>query len=886
MTEQPPTQVTIDEALVRASLAHQYQGVPGLLSICSDADGWAGRRFTTDEAGIAAAVQYAIQLDRRKAKGIYAQVTTLRERPKEGRGGKDLAHGLTFLWADGDFGNVGHKPGPDEMSHPEDADHVREIVASSGLPEPSGWVLSGGGFNPMWMLDQAHVITDDDRARIEGMTSGLQAILGAAAYGHGCTWDTEIGNLDRLMRVPGTVNRKAGQARATGSVPGSAAPVPLGLMFERVAALEPGARAALEKAAAEKRARQDVRTGRPAVPPPRARAVSNGGSSVFDILAANLTFRDILEPAGWTYRGTSGGRDKWLRPASSEGSAESDYSLICDDHVAVNWSERSGLPVGQQPSGRKLTVPTLWAHLHYSGNEPEAARDVLRAAYDQPCASPARGLSTQILLQVKQRCRPPRQEPRDVVPPLLEDSWDALEEPEPEHGRPDQDPGQPQALPGLLPETFWSARPELRQIRQAAHSRNRSGDVAFYSTLTRLSALVPHHIRADTGVADFVSLNLFVALVGPSGSGKSTGVRVSKRLLVAPPTMDFRDGLPIGSGEGMAEVFMGTIEEETGEIHKGGPKKGDPVTATVRAQVRHNAFFYIDEGASLTRLMKERTGSTLGETLRSAAVGQTLGQTNASKDNSRYIPGGSYSMGLLVGFQPETAAPLFDDTAEGTPQRFLWGVVTDPSIPDEPVDWPGELLDWRAALDIRSETLITFDKTITTELRRVDLANARGEKPSEDVGPLDSHAPVMKIKVASLLAILAGRLHVTVEDWALAETVWLASCAARNWVIAYSERQRKAEAEKRTQARITEEVRLDHAKLLADDARTDKAVDRLATRLALLVHEAGPASRSALRTKVAGRDKKHVADALNLAALRGWLDEADGKLTPGRSRPS
>ncbi|MER5892307.1 YfjI family protein [Streptomyces sp. NPDC001876] len=432
MTDQPPTPVTIDEALVRASLTHQYQGVPGLLSICSDADGWAGRRFTTDEAGIADAVQYVIQLDTRQPKGIYAQVTTLRERPEKGRGGKDLAHGLTFLWADGDFGNVGHKPGPDEMPHPDDADHVREIVASSQLPEPSGWVLSGGGFNPMWMLDQAHVITDEDRARVEGMTAGVQTILGAAAYGHGCTWDTQVGNLDRLMRVPGTVNRKGGQARPTGSVAGSATPVPLSLMFERVTELEPAARAALEKAAAEKRARQDARTGRPAVPPPRARTVSTGGSSVFDILAANLTFRDILEPAGWTYRGTSGGRDKWLRPAGSEGSAESDHSLVCDDHVAVNWSERAGLPTGSQPSGRKLTVPTLWAHLHYGGNESEAARDVLRAAHDQPCASPARALPPQILLQVKQKCRPPRADPQAAAVPQHDYDWDALVEPESE----------------------------------------------------------------------------------------------------------------------------------------------------------------------------------------------------------------------------------------------------------------------------------------------------------------------------------------------------------------------------------------------------------------------------------------------------------------------
>jgi hypothetical protein len=440
---------------------------------------------------------------------------------------------------------------------------------------------------------------------------------------------------------------------------------------------------------------------------------------------------------------------------------------------------------------------------------------------------------------------------------------------------------------GLLPEEFWAARPELQHIRQAGHSRNRSGDVAFYATLARLSGMVPHVVRADTGIADLVSLNLFAALVGPSGSGKSTGAAVARRLLTPPVLMDFRDGLPIGSGEGLAEVYMGSTEEPTGEIYKGGPKKGDPVMTTIRAQVRHNAFFYIDEGATLTRLMKERSGSTLGEVLRSAAVGQALGQTNASKDNSRYIPGGSYSMGLLVGFQPETAAPLFEDTAEGTPQRFLWGTVTDPSIPDEPCDWPGELVAWQQPLNVRTETLITFDREITSELRRIDLANARGENTEQTVSALDSHAPVMKIKVGSLLAILAGRLHVTVDDWQLAELVWAASCITRDNVVAYSVRQRREEQEKRTQARIGEELQLEQAKELAGEARADKAVDRIATRVALLVHdEGGETTRKTVRNKFAGRDKKHMVDAINLAILRGWITDSEGGLAPGRSRPS
>lgn len=895
--------LTADEQLVATSLAYHYQGIPGLLSICSDADRWAGRRFSTDPAGIAAAVQYVMHLDRQRPKGIYAQVTTLREQPEKGRGGKDLAHAVTLLWADGDFGSAGHKPGLDDMPHPIDAQHVREIVEAAGLPAPSGWWLSGGGCNPVWQLDQPRIIGDaDDRAAVEQLTMGVQAILGASAYGHGCGWDTQVGNLDRLMRIPGTVNRKGDQERPTSSLPGTGVPIALDAMVEAVARLEPDARRILEKAAQEKRARHDERTGRPPapVPPPRAARPfpsHTGGTGAFDVLASQLTFREVLEPAGWTYRGTAGdGRDKWLRPAGAEGSPDSDYSLICDDHVAVNWSERAGLPVGMQASGRKLTVPTLWAHLHYNGDERAAALDVLHAAFGHASGRAPLTLPATVLTEVQRRCRPPRPpEPADTLPAAPPDDiyWPELDggpEPGPEGDPPDTTAGKPK-FPGLLPESFYASRPELRHIRRAGHSRNRSGDVAFLATLTRLSGMVSHRIRADTGVAGFASLNLFGGIIGPSGVGKSTGVEVADRLMPTPAWLDFRDGLPIGSGEGMAEVFMGTVDEPTGDIHRGGPNKGDPVTTTVRKQVRHNAFFYVDEGKTLTRLMKERSGSTLGETLRSAAVGQTLGQTNASKDTSRYIPSGSYSMGLLVGFQPETAAPLFEEVAEGTPQRFLWAQVIDPSIPDEQPPWPGELTEWRRAIQAddaaQGLTLISFDQGIKDELRRADLAKARGEMPVGETNALDSHAPLMRVKVASLLAILAGRHHVNGSDWDLSLVVWDASCAARDAVLEYGERMRRLEAEKRTAARIVEEVRVEEAKVFAEDDRTEKAVERVATRLAVLVGESGPAPRRAVRGRFAGRDKKHISDAIAYAVLREWIVvvEENGRLAPGPVPP-
>ncbi|MFD8577193.1 hypothetical protein ACFV1H_17910 [Streptomyces virginiae] len=856
---------TANIELVRASLAYTYQGAPGYLSVCSDADRWVGRRFTTDEIGLASAVRYITELDARLPKGIYAQVTTLREHPAKGRGGKELAHALTWLWADGDYGHIGHKPGPDDMPHPIDADHVREIVAASGLPEPSGWVDTGGGCNPVWRLDHAHIVTDDDRAAIEQMTSALQAILGAAAYHHGCTWDTQVGNLDRLMRIPGTVNRKGGGARPSISYPGSGKSVGLAVMQEVVGSLEPEARLTLEKAAAEKRSRQDARTGRPAQAPAAARATQFPrpvGSGVFDILAAHLTFQDILEPQGWTYRGTAtDGRQKWLRPADGAGSADSDYSLVCDDHVAVNWSERSGLPVGQQTAGRKLTVPTLWAHLNYHGDEREAALDVLRAAFGQDARPAARSLPQPVLTAISSRFRPP------AVRPPVEDIWQVVEEPS--DGGPDLDEepdssAPPARRPGLLPEEFWQARPVFQHMRQAAHSQGCSGDLVLYSTLARLSGMLSHHIRAVTGIGGRASLNVFAAMVGTSGAGKSISAGCVRDLM-APADDDFRDGLPIGTGEGIAEAFMGTVDEATGELHQKGPYKGDPVMAKVRKQTRHNAFFYVDEGQTLAKLA-ERSGSILGETLRRAAIGEALGQTNASEERTRYIAPGSYSLGLLAGFQPSIATVLLADAHTGTPQRFYWGWADDPSIPDDPPPWPGPIEPHPGRVRPDQPVDITFPLRIRKMLWADRVARGRGEV---EVAELDGHAGLMKVKLAALFALLdGGRYGVTEEDWELAEVAWESSCKVRDSLVLRAQREAAAEKQRAEDAKVTAELRSHVAKKDAD--LTLERVAHLVRRHASTV---GGITYGGLKKALASRDRPVAEKAVSLAVARGWVFE-------------
>lgn len=868
---QAPTQVAADIDLVRASLGYHFQDVPGLLSICSDKDGFAGRRFTTDEVGVAAATRYISDLERRRPKGIYAQVTTLREHPpvgpdgKSGRGGKDLAHGLTLLWADGDYGDIGHKPGLDDMPHPVDADHVREIVLASGLPEPSGWWHSGGGLNPIWALAEPYIITsDEDRAAIEQFTMGLQAVLGGSAYNHGCSWDTQIGNLDRLMRVPGTVNRKA-EPRPTGSIPGSGEVVDLAVMREAVARLEPNARALLEKAAAEKRARHDARTGRttPVAPPRRASSFPRtGGTGVFDILAAQLTFRDILEPEGWTYRGTAAdGREKWLRPAGVEGAADSDYSLVCDDHVAVNWSERSGLPVGQQPGGKKLTIPTLWAHLHHAGDERAATLDILAAAFGQDAGAAARRLPAPVLDEIRRRCNPPRPE----AP--TEDMWGPDEE-EPEDEE-DPDDTTNTARPGLLPETFWNSRPVFQHIRQAAHSQGCSGDTVLYSTLARLSGMVSHHIRAVTGIGGRASLNVFAAMVGTSGAGKSISAGCVRDLM-HPADDDFRDGLPIGSGEGIAETFMGAVEEPTGEIHQKGPYKGDPVMAKVRKQVRHNAFFYVDEGQTMAKL-GERSGSILGETLRRAAIGEALGQTNASEERTRYIAPGSYSLGLLAGFQPSIATVLLADAHTGTPQRFFWGWADDPTIPDTPPPFPGPIEPHPGRMRPDAPVDIDFPVSIKQRLWAERVARGRGEL---EVSELDGHANLMKVKLAALFALLdGGRLNATEEDWELASVVWKSSCAVRDSLVRRAEREAALARQQQTDAKVELELRSHVAK---------KGADLALERVARLVHrhaaQVGGITYGGLKKALASRDRVIAEKAVALAVARDWVFEEGDRI--------
>jgi hypothetical protein len=158
------------------------------------------------------AVARAVEWDKQRPTGIYFRTTMLPpDYDKTGRGGADDAHALAFLWADLDYGSVGHKPPRDGLPLPPDEEAARQIIAD--LPTPTLLVHSGGGLYPMWQFDRPGFITEENFAEVKARSEQWQKIIQAKAERLGWAYGSGVGDLARILRLPGSTNRKAGLER-------------------------------------------------------------------------------------------------------------------------------------------------------------------------------------------------------------------------------------------------------------------------------------------------------------------------------------------------------------------------------------------------------------------------------------------------------------------------------------------------------------------------------------------------------------------------------------------------------------------------------------------------------------------------------------------------
>ncbi|MDY6871287.1 MAG: bifunctional DNA primase/polymerase [Actinomycetota bacterium] len=407
---------------------------------------------------------------------------------------------------------------------------------------------------------------------------------------------------------------------------------------------------------------------------------------------AAVPWAAILEPAGWTPVGKADGCGcpMWTAPgvhgnpksatAHEPGCARWTDSPDPPLHV---WTDNPGDPwAGRIAATGKPTFSKLQAValLHYDGKE-GAAMDALG-----------------IDLTDGDEMVPPGEElPADFGRTAKDDTATSTD-----------DGGATQ-----LPEEFWSAHPVLAHIRAFAHYGVNSADAVLGAALVRLSAYLDPCVRIDTGVKRPLPLNMFVGIVGSAGTGKSSAYHASADLLafeygnlldnsLTARADEVPPELPVGSGPGVAEAFMGTVIDPS-----------DPTMKTkVRRQVRHKVLFHSDEGAGLVSgILDNKRGQDIGPTLRAAWTGAVLGQANASAERTRQVR--DYAVGLCVGFQLEALAALSteEQLEYGTPQRFVYVSATDPAIPDHAPDDPGPLtvrLPHRPALVARCAALLVI----------------------------------------------------------------------------------------------------------------------------------------------------------------------------------
>ena len=560
--------------------------------------------------------------------GVWVSVATRRERLGDGKRGSesDCAHVVAFV-ADLDVAGPGHAEVAGRLPLIATVADARALLAGFALP-PTVIVNTGGGLQAWWVLNEPATIAD---ARpVTGRWGATWPEIGRLRDLH----IDNVGDVARMMRLPGTLNRKRDR-------PAPAEVTVVHADWSRRYGLDD-----IDQATIEPEHRERPRsTERRATPVDSPIGWYNQTHDIDDELRAHGCV--------WSHDSRHDPQSHWFAPHHTEDRDRTGVTVY-DNTDAVIWSATFAAQLGVKERA-SLDAFSLYRIRAHSGNDHEAVR-----------AAGAMMRNTE---------RSNTDHGHHDGPPANVD---------PETGEIIDDGSTSSGLipSNGLPESFWTARPVFTHIRQAAHSRMLSAFAVLGCVLARVAALTPPSYKLPPTVGAPSTLAVYIAVTGTPGSGKSTAKSEAKQLL---PCDDERivDDLALGSGEGLIDSFFTTVDEMV-----------DGKRVRQKRQTKHGAFFYLDEGQALLEL-GTRKGATLLPVLRTAWTGQTSGNANASTETKRHIGEGRYVIGLVVAFQPAMAAGLLADGDGGTPQRFEWCSTIDPTVPAVRPPWPGPL-NWTA----------------------------------------------------------------------------------------------------------------------------------------------------------------------------------------------
>lgn len=138
---------------------------------------------------------------------VYFGVTLRRPGLHPGqRGSKTDLLAATALWVDIDIASTDGAHASKKL--PQSVDEAMLLVNELGLP-PDQLIHSGNGLHVYWYLESPMPLRNPEQvAKFEKANVGLQKRIEVIAAKHG--WHLDMtANADRVLRVPGTHNRKA-----------------------------------------------------------------------------------------------------------------------------------------------------------------------------------------------------------------------------------------------------------------------------------------------------------------------------------------------------------------------------------------------------------------------------------------------------------------------------------------------------------------------------------------------------------------------------------------------------------------------------------------------------------------------------------------------------
>lgn len=359
--------------LISAGMAGQVATLFGLLPGGLGLGVWCARSKRTrwvDSADLDALCRHAVHLDS-AGEDVYLLLN-----PRTPglsvyqRGGAEHVAALVGLWADVDHADPGHAPAASGLPHPSAA-AAREVIDAYAPPAGIGW-HTGGGDHLVWSFAEPWMLaTDEDRRKARALSMAWQEHLAEAFRRCGLHFD-RTGDLARQLRPVGTHRRKVGTTCRVSLLDAPSEHFPAEGVFDAEGRIRREWRPTVTYTPSELAEAATLRLATPPPPRPpstqrRARRHTTETDSPAEAVAAEYSWADLLEPAGWT-QVHPGPPELWRRPG-----AQSRYSARCFEHACVVWSSAAGLPDGP---GQGLSKFRLMAALRFGGDESATARAV------------------------------------------------------------------------------------------------------------------------------------------------------------------------------------------------------------------------------------------------------------------------------------------------------------------------------------------------------------------------------------------------------------------------------------------------------------------------------------------------------------------------------